>query len=431
MALQFSTVSLAQLREEVLLRLQDTDQTTRIWSDGEIESYVGMGYRALTMAARCLWEMAYLEDLPYTATHDYFWEDGPLRFVEGGGGYFPAGWTWTAPGDHDFDWETQYLANATPAANHTFVWERAYIQVDYIPATVRAPMDFYESDRVTWNWMKCEGAGTADLEGFSSRYEVQKGRVVAYSQDKDGIYVFRKWMPPYTRASTLTVFGTFGSLRAAVADSLASGAVVGFRIDEFRKAAHGIIDATDRARFVSVGFTRPGGTIAATPGGFSAWPEMTTMAVVPPDVYASPLDPVWNAPHCFGVARILPGHHPGHGPWGIPRRVYFDDNNTRLEYIRRGHDLAREGFELPDWYVTYVRHYAIAKALERDGPGQDMKLSQHFSQRFMDGVERIIQRRNANNAFRIRSMGPSSRPEMGRVSPPSLPWNYGGGGYWR
>lgn len=430
MALRFNTVTLAQMRSEVLLRLQDTDQDTRIWSDAEIESYVEMGYRELTRQARCLWDIAYLEDLPYTATHDYFWEDGPLRFPEGGGGYFPSGWLWTAPGDHDFDWEADFQPNGTPAANHTYPWERTYIQVDYISATVRAPMDFYDSERVTWNWMRCEASSTMDLQLYNSRYEVQRGRVVAYSREKDGLYTFRKWMPPYTRASTLTVFGTFGALRACVSDFAASGSVLGFRIDEFRKTAHGVIDGADRARFVSVGFQRPGTSQFASPGGFPAWPELSTEKVVPPDTFASPLDPLSGTSRCFGVARIIPGHHPMQRPWGLPRRVYFDENNTRLEYVRRGHDLSVEGFELPDWYTTYVRHYALAKALERDGPGQDMKLAQHFTARFSEGVARLKTRTEAAQSFRLRSMGPSKTPNVSRVGPPSLPWNYGGEGYW-
>ena len=132
----------------------------------------------------------------------------------------------------------------------------------------------------------------------------------------------------------------------------------------------------------------------------------------------------WAPVGSWGVLREIPEHFPMGAPYGIPRRLYSDDANTRVEYFRLGKDLDENAFELPDRFVKYVEFYAQAKALERDGPGQDMALSQHFMERFGDGIKRMVLRMAEMKQARVGAIGSSgkvpTRPSLAR-----LPWKYG------
>jgi len=111
--------------------------------------------------------------------------------------------------------------------------------------------------------------------------------------------------------------------------------------------------------------------------------------------------------------------------WGLPRRPFKDGHNTKVEYFSRGKTLnTDQPFDLPDRYVKYVRHYALWKALERNGPGQDIKLGQHWKGRFDDGVARMIRRRQSLTSNRQRVLGDTLLP-FGPPPRPKYPWNYG------
>lgn len=133
---------------------------------------------------------------------------------------------------------------------------------------------------------------------------------------------------------------------------------------------------------------------------------------------------VWVPSGSWGVLRQFPEHFSMGGSFGIPRRLYSDTNNTRVEYWRLGKDPDEYALELPDRFVKYVEFYAAAKALERDGPGQDMALSAHFMSRFADGVSRMVKRLGENKRAMIGQIGGTAKvptkPALAR-----LPWRYG------
>lgn len=83
------------------------------------------------------------------------------------------------------------------------------------------------------------------------------------------------------------------------------------------------------------------------------------------------------------------------------------DNDTRIEYFYRPADLSSDttALQIPDVYAKVVRHYVLARALEREGPGQDEKLSQHFMSRFEEGVKRAIERTRRAESRRMPSIG--------------------------
>lgn len=130
----------------------------------------------------------------------------------------------------------------------------------------------------------------------------------------------------------------------------------------------------------------------------------------------------------WGLPRRIAGHHPiGSDRLGAPRRVFLDGKNVRVEHARQGRPLDRGTAicELPDRYALYLRDYAMAQALGRRGPGQDLKLSQHFTQRWQRDLARLARRMTAVNAERVSVIGGDGRPSVSRPPRPSLPWQYG------
>lgn len=133
---------------------------------------------------------------------------------------------------------------------------------------------------------------------------------------------------------------------------------------------------------------------------------------------------LWAPTGSWGTLREIPEHFPMGAPYGVPRRLYSDDSNTRVEYFRLGKDLDEYLFELPDRFVKYVEFYAQAKALERDGPGQDLALSNHFMGRFGDGVSRMASRMAEMKRSRVGAIGGGNRVPT-RLATARLPWRYG------
>lgn len=132
----------------------------------------------------------------------------------------------------------------------------------------------------------------------------------------------------------------------------------------------------------------------------------------------------WAPMGTWGTLREVPEHFPMGGPYGIPRRLFSDTDNTRVEYFRLGKSLDEYAFEVADRFVKYVEFYAQAKALERDGPGQDMALSSHFMDRFNEGVGRMISRITDNKRPVVGKIGGTARVNV-KPALARLPYRYG------
>ena len=132
----------------------------------------------------------------------------------------------------------------------------------------------------------------------------------------------------------------------------------------------------------------------------------------------------WAPAGTWGVLREIPEHFPMGAQFGIPRRLYSDTANTRVEYFRQGKSPSENAFELPERFMRYVEFFAQAKCLERDGPGQDLKLAGHFMERFGSGVRRMVLRLGENKRAVSGKIGSAGRiptkPALAR-----LPWRYG------
>lgn len=129
----------------------------------------------------------------------------------------------------------------------------------------------------------------------------------------------------------------------------------------------------------------------------------------------------------WGIPRRIPGHHAmGSESFGLPRRVYRDGKNVRIEHWREGRAVvdSQDAFELPDRAVVYLQHYAIGRCYAKEGPAQDLRLAAHYQARYARGVARLQRRVQAQKRARVAQFG-GAQPIRRGPPRPSLPWQFG------
>lgn len=94
----------------------------------------------------------------------------------------------------------------------------------------------------------------------------------------------------------------------------------------------------------------------------------------------------------WGVLSAGSDEFPSGGLWGVAGRRHPDAKNICVEITRLGRDPEVYDFELPRTFLKYIGFYAMAQALKRDGPGQDLVLAQHYRDRFDLGLMRMSAR---------------------------------------
>jgi hypothetical protein len=97
----------------------------------------------------------------------------------------------------------------------------------------------------------------------------------------------------------------------------------------------------------------------------------------------------------WGILRHSTGYFGANTQWGTPKRRHPQSKNIVVELCRLGNDLDHYPLELPDAYKKYVTYYAMSRALERPGHGQDIERSQHYDERFEMGVSRMEKKRDS------------------------------------
>lgn len=97
---------------------------------------------------------------------------------------------------------------------------------------------------------------------------------------------------------------------------------------------------------------------------------------------------------------------------------------THLDWLRRGADLDSTHYQIPPYMVRITWYYALSKLLRRDGVTQDLKFSDHFQERYLNGVQRIIRRKSKYLTRRMGVLG-SGPAARGIPIGPRLPWEYG------
>lgn len=119
-----------------------------------------------------------------------------------------------------------------------------------------------------------------------------------------------------------------------------------------------------------------------------------------------------------GIIFDIPGEFPI-GSSGPILDVLSETRNARAEFLRQG---VSDEYEIPLPLVKYVEFFAMGKLLERDGPGQDIKLSRHYMQRYEVGVARANRRME-----KLQTQEPAafSRADSKQRYPSNWPYNYG------
>lgn len=131
----------------------------------------------------------------------------------------------------------------------------------------------------------------------------------------------------------------------------------------------------------------------------------------------------------WGFLRESEGAFPAGGPHGTPTRMHPALKNTNVEIARLGRPLTEHLFEIPEAHVKYVIFWMMHRALKKAGPGQDLKLAKHYSDRFELGISRMKVRLRKVNKELILRMGIQRADDkpFGGMGDPQLPYPYGPG----
>jgi hypothetical protein len=400
--------TLSGVRAEVLYRLGDS--TSVIWTDAEIDRYINEGYEKLAMGTGLLWDCAYLEDQSYAGNYTTAWE---TNYLEAGGQTLNR-FHFT----HAFEVDSALPGHVNLGpANHTTLWEydNGYVATEHFLAVHQLPTELIEIERALWNKRRIEPLRSSELEFADAQYQTQQGEVMGYLRDKDGIRSFRKWRIPSQAADEYTVTGD-GWTGNYTADWEPDDAPTTFTF--YEQFAY------------TQGWEKPYVTAALQPiptsnhTGTWEFRNTTQFGILrnPTEIADEEVIGSW------GIPRRIPGEHPcaGDGTWGIPRRIWKAAHNTKIEYTKKGKTLVGDGdtFELPDLYVKYIRHFAMHRALQRDGQGQDLGLSNFWKALWENGLSRARKRKQSLMKTRIHILG-GERVESGRPPMARLPWTYG------
>jgi hypothetical protein len=362
------------LRDRVQRRLNDTDGL--FWTAEEIEGYLTQGYREIARQTRIFWDQLYLEDLPASFSMTQEWERAFADFDCGVANYTMA---------DERRLLTEHLRLGP--ANHTSPFEATDGHLSdagadtSIPATATVPEPVSAIDRALWDKTAIIAISPRDAAMLDPHYRTNEGPVVAYLWEQDGVRTVRKVRVPATQADTYAIVGSWGFLR----------------------------DPTD---------IFPVDADASDPWAVGAW----AVGALAPGSWL-------HATHLWGFPRRIPGFHPmGYDTFGPPRRPYRDGSNVRIEHWRDGRpvDSDLDTYELPQRMTVAVECYALAECYRRQGPAQDVRLAQHYEQRYVRAVARVAGRVRTVSRQRVGVMGSGQTPRaMGRPPRPRLPSNYG------
>ncbi len=342
-------------RAELLSALQRrlADASGQLWTATELNGYIQEGYDDLTKRTGCLFDSSVLPDFAFAFSVTQEWEKAFLL----------SGWTNHGPAQFTTEFERDYLDNSKGPANHTQPWEfnSGFVDITEVAALADLPDALQEIERATWETRRVAAMRSRDVEEWDSRYELNKGQVEGYLQDKDGVGILRKYRIPST-------------------------AYAPYAFDSASDDGFGIIRDLDGISTASVD--------QADTGGCGDLVQVDGL----------------NIFEDFGIL----------GP------IYSETSVLRLEYHRRGATLSdTEPFEIADRYTIYVRHYAQAKALTREGSGQELKLAKHFMDRYEAGIARMLRRKQAM-AFQKKSiMGGGESIRKTRLPLARLPYQFG------
>jgi hypothetical protein len=160
-----------------------------------------------------------------------------------------------------------------------------------------------------------------------------------------------------------------------------------------------------------------GGRVNGTTDQLYVWNSFVTQANV-----RSVMD---NKNPTWGILRERNDIFAAGGPHGNPTQIHPHNLNIKVEGFRLGRDLDSYEVELPLAYQKYPIFWAMYRALERTGGGQDLQLADHFKGRFEIGVSRIEAKVREMDKERAGRMGGLRKMVPYGLGDPVPPYPYG------
>jgi hypothetical protein len=364
---------MATLHEEiddVLERLGD--QANDIWTRDEVEQAYRDGYDVFCRKTKCIFDHWVIENLPVTGN----WQTDLERYLmeqKAGRSLTDQPFGYTAEHEKDIGTGGRYASgrpvSPTPG---TAVSDKEFYDADNVgalssdlPTNVPGgdlPRSVVAVTAVYYDERRLKPTTTREIKLIDPNYENRQGDPELYTWDKDGLFYLRVIPKATGGASYATVNGQRGRVKY-----------------------------TDESGVTAV---------AAGPGGKST--------------------------NGFGVLRQEEDTFPMGGCWGSPTRIHPSAENIEVELYRLGRDPGSHCIELPNAYRKYIVFYAMAKALERPGHGQDLKMSQHYMQRFHMGVDRMQRKRDTMEQEYEGAFGGGDEvgPDFGLGDPQPPLWDW-------
>jgi hypothetical protein len=126
----------------------------------------------------------------------------------------------------------------------------------------------------------------------------------------------------------------------------------------------------------------------------------------------------------YGILVHVTGDFPTYGPWGSPTQRHPSSANTEVDIIREGRNLDSNPFEIPPAFAKYPLYWAMSEALRREGPGQDLKLAEHYAERYAMGVTHMHKKTNQLAPEEHHRFRPPNSTSTFGIGDPVLPSAY-------
>lgn len=381
-----------------------------IWSRAELLDYLNDGYKRLlteTTAIRALLCLDVPPRYPFVITHPWERQQHSGRDRQ---------WTWATMTEGGYEcthrWEIEHLAGGIPAdgeAACTQAWERLYSLTVDRADRYSCPDGHLRTYRLAFDGKRVYPTSPAELDDHSGVWETQAGTPTWYHGDLgdvkqfglyesvtedaqsieaagEGLGVPRTWNGDRTYAFA----GSFGEGYAftATGDHPNSGLLPGPGY-KLTKDTTGTSDY--QAMYVWEKEQLEGTTLTAESDYIFSYPWESGYAGLPERTLSG-----------LGIVRSAEGERqylleskdsPGYEPLGTIRYWSSSEGNLLMDYAVSAPVLTEADSPdlLPSQFSKSLRFYTLSKAFGREGEGHNSVLSEHFSQRFILGLNFLRQ----------------------------------------
>lgn len=349
--------------DEVLDRLGDLDND--IWSRDEIKLYVKDGYDEFCRRTKCLFEVHVIPNVPVAGN---WTTDFERKYISEQPGMGATDEPMGATGEYLRDvgeggaYSKSLPLNPTPTTSPANADDFIDLGKEKIVRGGTLPSSTVEVARVSYDNRDLIGMESMHLKGLDPYYEDRNGDPQWWTFGKDGLFFLRVVPAANGDASYDDTDGSWGIMRQT---------------------------------------------------------DDTSVSVSTAEVTGKETDG-------WGCLRDESGTFPAGSQWGLLRRRHPDTKNIKVDNFRLGLDLDHNEFEIPDAFLRYIYYWAMFKALERDGKGQSLEMSDHCRGRFEMGVQKMIHKdAQMDDEYDGKfGGGMTAGPDFG-LGDPEAPYPYG------